>query len=110
MGDHPSVGGGQLLGPTITLGPFLQLSAVPYSEMSVSISVLQCSHSFHHGLFLRDLVMLRLALYFFWICLQIHGLCLLIVTASNYSAIADLHTLQITAAHRLVFSVCYILH
>jgi hypothetical protein len=28
----------------------------------------------------------------------------------NYSAIAGLHTLQITDTHRLVFSVCYSLH
>jgi hypothetical protein len=28
------------------------------------------------------------------------------MTTLNYSAIADLHTLQITRAHRLVFSVC----
>jgi hypothetical protein len=27
--------------------------------------------------------------------------------ALNYSAIADLHTLQITVTHTLVFSVCY---
>jgi hypothetical protein len=30
----------------------------------------------------------------------------LIITL-NYSAIADLHTLQITRAYRLVFSACY---
>jgi hypothetical protein len=33
-----------------------------------------------------------------------------LVTTSTYNAIADLHTFQITIAHRLVFSVCYILH
>jgi ethanolamine utilization microcompartment shell protein EutS len=33
-----------------------------------------------------------------------------LVITFNYSAIADLHTLQITRAHRLTFSVCYSLH
>jgi hypothetical protein len=33
-----------------------------------------------------------------------------LVTTFNYSAIADLRTLQITRAHRIVFSVCYSLH
>jgi hypothetical protein len=39
--------------------PFLQLLAAPYGQKLVPISVLQCSDSFHCGLFLRDCVMLR---------------------------------------------------
>jgi hypothetical protein len=33
-----------------------------------------------------------------------------VVTTNNYISIADFHNLQITGAHRLVFSVCYSLH
>jgi hypothetical protein len=33
-----------------------------------------------------------------------------LVNTLNYSAIADPYILQITTAHRLVFSVCYSLH
>jgi hypothetical protein len=33
-----------------------------------------------------------------------------LVIRLNYSTIADLHTLQITIAHRVVFSVYYNLH
>jgi hypothetical protein len=69
--DHPSEGRGQLLpGPTITLGTFLQLLVAPYGYMPVLILLLQCSGSFHYGLFFRDLLMhhytlspLRLAAY-----------------------------------------------
>jgi hypothetical protein len=38
------------------------------------------------------------------------ALLLHVVTTNNYNTIADFHTLQITGAHRLVFSVCYTLH
>jgi hypothetical protein len=45
----------QLLpGPTISLGPFLQLSAAPYDQTPVTISVLQYSDGFHCGLFVKD--------------------------------------------------------
>jgi hypothetical protein len=30
-----------------------------------------------------------------------------LITTSDYNAIADLHTLQFTRAHSLVFLVCY---
>jgi hypothetical protein len=33
-----------------------------------------------------------------------------VVTANNYDIVANFHTLQITRAHRLVFSVYYSLH
>jgi hypothetical protein len=33
-----------------------------------------------------------------------------VVTTNNYNTIANLHTLQITVAYRLVFSVCYNQH
>jgi ethanolamine utilization microcompartment shell protein EutS len=33
-----------------------------------------------------------------------------LVTTLNYSAIADLHTLQFTVTYTLVFSLCYIVH
>lgn len=33
-----------------------------------------------------------------------------IVTAPNFSTITDIHTLQITGAHRLVFKICCSLH
>jgi hypothetical protein len=47
---------------------------------------------------------------FGWDFRFIDHLCTQLVITLNYSAIADLHTLQITRAHRLVFSVCYSLH
>jgi hypothetical protein len=56
---HPSEDGSQLLlEPTIALGLFLRLSAAAYSYMPVPILVLQCSDSFHCGLFLWDFPML----------------------------------------------------
>jgi hypothetical protein len=72
---QPSAGDGQLLlGPIIALGPFLRPFEMPYGHMPVSISVLQCSDCLHCCPFIRDLLMLRYGLYFFWICLQIRGL------------------------------------
>jgi hypothetical protein len=47
-----------MLGPTIALGPFLRLSAVPYSQMPVLMSALQSSDRLHFGLFVRDFPML----------------------------------------------------
>jgi hypothetical protein len=65
---HPSAVGGQLLpGPTITLGPFLQLSVAPYGQTQVSVLLLQCSDSFHCGPFFRDFLLLHYRLYLFWI-------------------------------------------
>jgi hypothetical protein len=64
---HPSAGSSQLLPePTTALGPFLPLTTVPYGYIPFPTPLLQCSHRFHCGLFLRDTLMLRLRLYFFW--------------------------------------------
>jgi hypothetical protein len=63
---HPSTGGRQLLpGRTISLGPSLRLSASPYGQMLVPISVLQSFDHFHCGLFFRDFLTLRYGLHFF---------------------------------------------
>jgi hypothetical protein len=75
---HPSAGGGQYLsGPTIALGPFLQLSEAPYRLMAVPISLLQCSDSFHGDLFFRDFLPLRLLTLFLLDLPHIRGLRLL---------------------------------
>jgi hypothetical protein len=71
---HSSVGEGKsLLGPTIAMGPFPQLSVAPYGQMPVPIQLLQCSKSFHCSLFFRDFPMLRYGLRILSTRLQICG-------------------------------------
>jgi hypothetical protein len=47
---------------------------------------------------------------FDWIFGFVDHLCTQLVITLNFSTFADLHTLQVTRARSLVFSVCYSLH
>jgi hypothetical protein len=53
-----------LPGQTITLGPTLQPSAMCYSQMTVSILVLQCPQNFQFGFFFWDFWLLHYGLHY----------------------------------------------
>jgi hypothetical protein len=67
MAGQQSASDSQFLpGQTIGLAPYLRLSAAPYGQTSIPISVIQCSDNLQSGVFVTDFVTLYYGLCFFY--------------------------------------------